>query len=721
MLLKYSLIFMVILKLCLLEDVFGQEEYVSGGFVFEEITVDWPIDVPYEIPVRAIRFGGQKRFTEPILRNQISVELPALWKQKWAVVQAWTQYNLRQTLPALGNSALPRWDSIIIKQQLQQLRRFLNIQGYEDAEVHAHMVPVENKVFWDVWFHINLGAPTVISEVRVRMLASKKELNDVDQQNWVRVMGVDLSQEAQEEFRRKGLDLSFIEELSLARQLSNTNYVELDILREQNRLGGVARENGYVYAEIIFKTHPRSDKDRKTNVLSKDKIVFFDIILGQRPTIKDIIVEGEQTVSKDIVQRELTLKIGQYYSESARRNSLTQLFAHPLFDQAEIQISEQQETDSLTLNVRVTEEEMRSYQWRAGLGYFDRLERPINILEGYQLFRTQGSWVHRNLGGGGQQFSTNLKFSYFERYVEADYLFPFVFNTNSSIRIHPFSQYRDERAYNINSNGVETAFSYVVNNRLTGAISYRFALNDESNVEAGQGIPDSLLTYNLSVFNISSRYHSKGIIGYNTFLVQPTLEFSGLFGEGDFSYQRLSLDVRKYTPVRGRSVFAGRVRGGWIFEQNRDSLPSDVRFYNGGSTLVRGWARHSLGPKEWVERVDSSSDNTVSSYSFVPTGGKASLTLNLEWREQFKNWKGGYGVLFLDGGQVWKNTESVAIKDIQWALGAGIRYRAPFGPIRMDIAYKLNPSIEDLGAIPGVRDKKPWARWVLYLSIGEAF
>ena len=129
----------------------------------------------------------------------------------------------------------------------------MNTQGYEDAEVHAHIVPVENKVFWDVWFHINLGAPTVISEVKVRILASKKELNHVEQQNWVRVMGIDLSQEAQQEFRRKGLDLSFIEELSLARQLSNTNYVELGILREQNRLGGVARENGYVYAEIILK------------------------------------------------------------------------------------------------------------------------------------------------------------------------------------------------------------------------------------------------------------------------------------------------------------------------------------------------------------------------------------------------------------------------------------------------------------------------------------
>ena len=243
------------------------------------------------------------------------------------------------------------------------------------------------------------------------------------------------------------------------------------------------------------------------------------------------MVEGEKTVAKNVVKREITLKKDQHYSESARRNSLTQLYAHPLFDQAEIQISEQSDTASLILDVRVTEEEMRSFQWRIGAGYFDRLERPIRIFDGYQLFRTQLSWVHRNLGGGGQQFTAGLKLSYFERYIEADYLFPFVFNTNSSIRIHPFSQYRDERAYNINSNGVETAFSYVVNNRLTGTISYRFALNDESNVEAGQGIPDSLLTYNLSVFNISSRYHSKGIIGYNTFLVQPTLEFSGLFGK----------------------------------------------------------------------------------------------------------------------------------------------------------------------------------------------
>ena len=70
-----------------------------------------------------------------------------MWKQKWAIAQAWTQYNFNQTLPDLVKGALPRWDSIIIKQQIKQLRRFLNAQGYEDAEVHAHIVPVAKGYF----------------------------------------------------------------------------------------------------------------------------------------------------------------------------------------------------------------------------------------------------------------------------------------------------------------------------------------------------------------------------------------------------------------------------------------------------------------------------------------------------------------------------------------------------------------------------------------------
>ena len=78
-------------------------------------------------------------------------------------------------------------------------------------------------------------------------------------------------------------------------------------------------------------------------------------------------------------------------------------------------------------------------------------------------------------------------------------------------------------------------------------------------------------------------------------------------------------------------------------------------------------------------------------------------------------------MVFLDGGQVWKRTDELAFGDIQWALGGGVRYRSPLGPIRMDVAYKLNPNEDDLGIIEGIQREQSWARWALYISIGEAF
>ena len=91
--LRAPFILLVVVGICLSEDAFGQIEPDMGGFVVEENTLSWPNDIPEKIPVRAIRFGGQERFTEPILRNQINAETPAWWKQQWAVAQAWTLYN----------------------------------------------------------------------------------------------------------------------------------------------------------------------------------------------------------------------------------------------------------------------------------------------------------------------------------------------------------------------------------------------------------------------------------------------------------------------------------------------------------------------------------------------------------------------------------------------------------------------------------------------------
>jgi len=73
-------------------------------------------------------------------------------------------------------------------------------------------------------------------------------------------------------------------------------------------------------------------------------------------------------------------------------------------------------------------------------------------------------------------------------------------------------------------------------------------------------------------------------------------------------------------------------------------------------------------------------------------------------------------VLFLDGGNVWLDSMGYSLRDLRYAVGPGLRYQTPIGPIRFDVGYQLNP-------IPGllVNGQPQSRRWRIHFSIGQAF
>ena len=79
--------------------------------------------------------------------------------------------------------------------------------------------------------------------------------------------------------------------------------------------------------------------------------------------------------------------------------------------------------------------------------------------------------------------------------------------------------------------------------------------------------------------------------------------------------------------------------------------------------------------------------------------------------------KGNFGgVLFVDAGNVWADPWAFKLGDLRYAVGPGLRYQTPVGPIRFDFGYQLNP-------IPGLTvNGQPQARrWRIHFSIGQAF
>ena len=64
---------------------------------------------------------------------------------------------------------------------------------------------------------------------------------------------------------------------------------------------------------------------------------------------------------------------------------------------------------------------------------------------------------------------------------------------------------------------------------------------------------------------------------------------------------------------------------------------------------------------------------------------------------------------FLDTGNVYLEARDIALADLRWSAGLGLRYRTPIGPIRLDWGYVLDPQ-------PGDESRSRF-----HLSIGHAF
>ncbi|MEO7275296.1 MAG: POTRA domain-containing protein [Vicinamibacterales bacterium] len=129
-----------------------------------------------------------------------------------------------------------------------------------------------------------------------------------------------------------------------------------------------------------------------------------------------------------------------------------------------------------------------------------------------------------------------------------------------------------------------------------------------------------------------------------------------------------------------------------------EDLPASERFFAGGDTTIRGFALDTVG-----------TPSTISVNGF-PRGGNAVLILNAELRVPV--WREFGAAFFADGGNVFDRVTNMDLGELRGALGVGLRYRSPLGPVRLDVGFKLNR--RELGG-----SLEPRAVW--HLSIGQAF
>ena len=220
---------------------------------------------------------------------------------------------------------------------------------------------------------------------------------------------------------------------------------------------------------------------------------------------------------------------------------------------------------------------------------------------------------------------------------------------------------------------------------------------------------------------------------------------SGYFGS-EANFGRIFLQNSTYHSFKNKWVLARSTRFGYeapygscptCLPGQSPVVPLPERFFEGGGNSHRGFSINQAGPRDPA--------------SGTPIGGSADFINNIELRlpPMALPWVGQNLslVFFHDMGNVfptshdlfsnffqWKQKNPNSCKDtsatgtcdfnfIAHAIGTGVRYKTPIGPVRVDFGYNLNPAVFPIKdpIAPAVPHYETIRRFNIFFSIGQTF
>jgi len=507
---------------------------------------------------------------------------------------------------------------------------------------------------------------------------------------------------------------------------------------DRDRILDYLADHGYTHAAAGWRTSPAK--------LAHQVDLEFQIVPGAQDRIQHIVVLGNEHVRLALVNRELKIHEGEPINQSAVLDSQRRLYDLGLFNQ--VQITPQEESSSGTEKTLLVGLE-ESRRWILGYGGgFEIQKLGSNQSEGQykESPRLSLSLTRLDVGGRGQTFSMGGRLSNIDTGANMGYLIPRLFNRDDlTLRINGLvDRTRDVLTFTADRKeafvSVEKRFS--ASTLLIGQYSFRRveALDISSKISP-QEIPllsqPALVGMAGGSFVEDHRDNPTDATQGTYTLVTAGVSWRDFGSQANFL--QFTGQNSTYHTIGSYLVFARKTQFGVVSPYGSlysitvpasngqpsqvvltDSIPLPERFFLGGSESMRGFSINQAGPRD---------PNTG-----YPIGGNALFLNSFELRSFFAQRRLGL-VLFDDAGNVYDTIRKMRLlkftqsspADFDYtsnAIGIGLRYRTPVGPIRFDVGYNLNPPrFNVITTTNGVvnTEVQQLSRVQFFFSIGQSF
>jgi len=505
----------------------------------------------------------------------------------------------------------------------------------------------------------------------------------------------------------------------------NAQRVE-DTVTSMTEVAGVL---GYAFADV----RPRFTRDKEKLTMS------VSFVLGEAPRVyvERIDINGNTITADKVIRREFRVAEGDAFNSVLVRRSRDRVQSLGYFQEnLEVEQKPGSGPDRIVLEANVEDKPTGELQLSAG--YSSVEEIIIN-----------GAIRQRNFRGLGQELRLSASYSQFATSIEAGFTEPYFLDRNIALGGDVFRRdYSSYRYTGTSSNDRDTVYDQVVTGLqlragfpLTEywAAQIRYGLSnedvtlDESQfytngvcdpLKAGRYLCDAVgqrlvssLGYSIVFDNLNNRRRpSRG----QRFSFSQ--DFAGL--GGDVQYLRTNASFAKYWTIGKGFIFSTTVEAGYIFSWGDDDIRLTDRFYL-GSPKIRGFDIRGIGPRVVRRFADANGViNEDSEDTDDSIGGEAQYLGRAELEIPLGAAIANLGLrpsIFFDVGSLWKvsnpqllcqNSPPPAPQDPncapsqpgqsgfrefffgdspspRMAVGAGVSWNSPFGPLRIDIAKDL--------------------------------
>ncbi len=449
--------------------------------------------------------------------------------------------------------------------------------------------------------------------------------------------------------------------------------VDREIENTVASLTKLLQKNGYARAAVS----PRISWQDTTRV-----DVTFEAAPGALYYFGDTDVSGAQDDLVPLVKKTVVVRRGERYDPKALADSEENLRVLGLFRQIRLDVHDAAQ-DTLDVAADLSMREARTIE--TGIRYWsdEKLDAAFE-------------WRHRNLFKKGRGGSFAMSASTYLQKIEFTAWWPAVIMARDRLMTTVGSRRENEDSYEQTSTGLEIALVY--DRSYQTRVQWKAAISDV-NVTSKTDEPDAITGQDGILAALGWTWENDRtndpIVPSRGTLVRLATEWAPANQATDYHYLLVEPDMSAYFGIPGTrsGVVAARLSFGIgdPLGKSADLLPGK-RFYSGGSNSMRGFQRKKLGPLD--------ADGAA-------LGGEAKLEASIELR--YPVFRKIHATTFVDAGQVWPTLDDVVFDNVEFALGEGLWFTTPIGPIRGDIAYRIT----------NYETSQP--RWVFHFSVGPAF